>query len=723
MKAGKRILCLLSVFLLCLTSIWNGETLVCLAHEEGYENENVEPSPSWFTYVNGEIPDITMRKGETVEVNLPITASSTLEVKKIIIDVKEMPFTVKGTPAIYREGNQEPVTKLGTENYFLRFTLVAKKGTEDKTYNIPISFLAGTTADDLAVYSLMDTLPVSYQTVKTVAAGKACISFSSIECDYDDDDKDGAPELNIGEIADVVYSIDNIGSGKAYDITITYDGFGDDAVIPTIKNPTKIISSFDVGEKKTFKIPISPAENCVSGAKKITISISYKETESATEYITEVESFYVQVVGKPVDDTVYFPKLRISEFKQTPAKPEAGGLVKISFCVTNIGTRDAENIIITPINLTNTSFAHLDKDPNVYIKSLKKGASKNITMRYSVSEKVESGLKGIDFSVTFKDYKGKAYSDAFSLYIKNLVAKEEDDSVSVPKIVIQRYSTGVDTVTAGEEFTLALDIKNEHETLSADNIKVTIVTDDTGAFTTAKENNSFYISKILPGDMVHKEIQLKVKADSTTKVYPLTVEFNYEYDGMELPRDTLTSGLIVNEVLNIQVAEDSRPVLTNVLPGTYGELVCGEINSLTFNLANRGKSPLYNVEVTVTGDFQLSREVYFIGTVESGTRTSHELEITPLIEGIGNGLITITYEDSNGVADKIEEEFSAEIVGSIAEEPMEVIEPVEVEKSILPLPVFLVLQVVLFVAGTVITRKVMIRVYRKKKMQEEEKES
>lgn len=718
MKIKARICSLLVVLTLCLTSIWSDEAYVCYAYEDG----DVTSSNNWYVYVNGEMPDITLKKGETFEVSLPLTANYTMSVRKIMIDVKETPFTVKGTPAIYYEGKQEATKSLGVGNYFLKFTLTAKKGTEDKTYHLPISFLAGYSDSDLATYSLMDMLPVSFQTEEAEVVGKASLSLSDITCEYDGE------KLKIGETADIAYNLCNNGNGKAYDITISYDGFGDEGILPVNKNSTSTIATLAVASEKSITLPITPADNCVTGAKKISITVSYKETEKSTEFITLTDSIYIQVEGaeKKTDETTYAPKLRISNVKQTPSKPEAGGIVSVSYYVTNVGTKAAEGIIITPTNLTNATFTPIDKDASAYIKSLKVGGKKKVTMKFLVSEQIESGSNGIELSAVLKDSKGTEYTDSFHLYVTNLVAKEED-SAGVPKLIIQNYDTGDDVVRAGDEFTLSLDIMNAHGSLSANNIKVTITSDEAGTFTAAKGSNSFYISKIPANGSVHKEIQLKAKADSITKVYPLKVEFEYEYDGMELPKDTLSSGLVVSEVLNIQVAEDSRPALTNVIVGGYGELMCGEMNCLSFDFTNRGKSPLYNVEVVVTGDFQPATESYFIGTVEAGTGNNHEIEITPMADGTGNGLLTITYEDSNGTVGTIEEEFSGDIMPIMMDEPgeeFEIVEP-EVEeetKPMIPLPAFLFLEIVLFVLSIVITRKVVIKLHIKKKMKEEEKE-
>lgn len=207
MKTRGKLLCLFSMLVFCLTSIVNGSVMTCFASDE---DESV--STGWYVYVSGEMPEIAMKEGETKEITLEIKANYSLAVKKITINTTDMPFTVKGTPKIYKENSVNEASTIDNGVQYLKFTLYAKESTEDKTYNIPITFLAGALNTDLATYSLLDTVPVTYQTESS--AGKGSLTISDITCDND---------MKTGESTNVVYSLSNIGEGKAYDITITYD--------------------------------------------------------------------------------------------------------------------------------------------------------------------------------------------------------------------------------------------------------------------------------------------------------------------------------------------------------------------------------------------------------------------------------------------------------------------------------------------------------------------
>lgn len=727
MKKRGKLLYVICAILLCITSVWNGAVFTAYA---GYYDDDggATSSEQWYVYVSGEMPDVVMHEGETREVVLEIKANYPMCISNIFVETVDTPFSVKGTPKVYRENQEGEATSINAGKQYLKFTLYAKKSSETKTYNLSVKFLAGDNVTSVSTYKLMDTIPVTYEKERT-SDGKGSLSISNINCMSD---------MKVGDSTNVTYSLGNIGDGKAYDVVITYDGFGDDGILPANNTTTKKISTFNPDTEKSYTFPIKVSKNAVTGAKKLSIGISYKATKDAAESITETESFYVQVEGKAkeTDAPVKAPKLLISHVVQSPAAPKAGKDMTLSFDIKNIGTKNAKNIMLTPGNLSNTTFSMLDDDPYIYIKNLSVGATKTITMHLNVAKDIEKGLNAIEFAATFKDVDGADFTDTFKLYVKNVKAKEneEGDSSGVPKLIIENYSTGSHSVTAGKEFAFSFDVKNTHTKLSANNIKVTITSDEAGTFSVAKGSNSFYISTIKAKNSFHKEIPIKVKADSTTKAYPLKIEFEYEFAGMQKPKDALTSGLTVSETLNIQVAEDSRPALTNVTPGAYGELISGETNSVTFDFTNRGKSPLYNVEVTISGDFKSTQDSYFIGNVEAGSGENHEMEIIPSTEGTGTGVVTVTYEDSNGKQGKIEQEFTGEVMPGMSEgmgdgmgegmddgmgDGMEMGTDTA-KKAIVSVPVFVILQVVLFILSVVIMRKAVIQKWRKRKMREEE---
>lgn len=605
----------------------------------------------WFAYITGENSDVTFKKNEAKEIKLEISANYEKNIEKIMIGNAEIPFAVKGTPKLYDVASKKETKVLGKGKYYLKFTLCPRKDAEQKTYHIPVSFLASDGGSNMEQYTMLDKIPVTYQDEKVVEK-KASLQVKNIQC---------KSYLYIAKLEKetVKYTLVNTGDCAAKDITVTYDGFSSEGVVPMDKKTTVKLKSLGKNQSKKFSIPIRVAEKARTSAQKINITVSYKAYSGSQEVVTETESFYVQLYGE--QDYEENNKLLVYDYKQSVKSPKAGGTVKLIFKIKNIGTLDAVNLLIIPQNTSNKNFTPVNHNPNFFIDSLKVGESKTVELNYSISKEIESGTSKIQYGVYYRNAHVEEKKDGFTLYVRKIQGvkeKPKPKAKGVPKLIINDYTTGENLVTEGSEFTLGFDVKNTHASLGADNIKVTVTTDAEGIFTIANGSNTFFISHIGPGKTVHKELSLKVKEGTVTKSYPVKINFEYEF---YKPVEKTISSALAEEILGIPVREDSRPELTNIVAGGYGDLVEGEINSVTFDFMNKGKSPLYNIEVKVEGDFAPVQESYFLGTVEAGLGGNYEMEITPLNEGTGEGVIIVTYEDSNGVKGKIMEKFTGEI--------------------------------------------------------------
>jgi len=116
--------------------------------------------------------------------------------------------------------------------------------------------------------------------------------------------------------------------------------------------------------------------------------------------------------------------------------------------------------------------------------------------------------------------------------------------------------------------------------------------------------------------------------------------------------------------------------------------------------------------------------MYFIGNVPEGSATYVEFEVIPNIEGMAKGLVKITFEDSNGDEIEYSKDFEAMISGSQMMDPgmgmdpgfEDVFNPMvpEVKKEIVPMWLFIVILVAIFIIFVPVSRKVIISVYKQK---------
>lgn len=612
---------------------------------------------------------------------------------------------------------------------------------EYSTSNIKIGDLKGGNSTTI-------TIPTSIVPTATKGTKKLTINYNckdeqgnpitgSTEVYVDVKEVEKAPQLSFskveykgsllaGDSFDLIATITNKGDAKAKKIKVSLaEGASADGIMP--KSSESYISVNDMNKNETAKVTISlkSSKEATKGAKALKLSISYLD-EAGVAYSTETVVYPVIEVKKEEEkekeEEEGVPNLIIKNVSQSPAYPQAGQRVTVSFEVENKGTIKVEQFKIGPSGLTGETFTPVKNDPYTYIDEIDAGSKKSVTMVFDVTKKIPEGYNTIPISYTYKYGKKNTEEtkDAI-LGILNVINDQDDDlSKSVPKLIISSYDTDPQSLRAGDIFNFHYDIKNTHNSVAAKNIKITVSQAD-GIFTATGGSNSFYIDKILPGEAMGQIIELKAKADATTKSYPMTITMQYEYDGAVASPVTGKVGEEVVETINLFVAENCRPMATNLYVDQSMGCNVNESTMLYLDFYNMGKGPLANVSMTVSGDFcKTDGDQQIVGLVNAGEVQNVEIEVTPLIEGEAVGVLTISYEDSNG--ERLEMEpitFTSFVSGGYNDMPIDfdpsIFEPVvEEKKPIVPVWAFVVIQVVIFLVGLLVTRAIVIKRYKKK---------
>jgi hypothetical protein len=140
-----------------------------------------------------------------------------------------------------------------------------------------------------------------------------------------------------------------------------------------------------------------------------------------------------------------------------------------------------------------------------------------------------------------------------------------------------------------------------------------------------------------------------------------------------------------------------------------------------------GKSPLNNVRFSLEGDFVLETgSSYYHGTVAPGTPEYIELSVMPTVAGMCGGTLVITFENSNGEEVEKREEFKDISVmeqmtmddwnnGGV-DPGMPTFDPTQtnVKKDILPVWLFIIIQVAVLAIFIPVVRMILIKAYKKK---------
>lgn len=597
-------------------------------------------------------------------------------------------------------------------------------------------FAAGTSTSVSLPVQILKTATKGTKTLKVTFSYKDADGTeysSSTEVYVDVISNEAAPELSFSDISykgsllvgtdfKVIATLKNIGSSKANNVKIAVtDGVAADAIMPDFSTSAISADSIKAGDNTKVTIPLKISKDATKGTKAITLVATYEDA-TGVEYTQKTVIYPVVKANEEIKKEEGTPNIIISNVTQSPSVPNAGGQVTLSFDIENKGGINVTDFKLGATGLTADTFSPVSSDPYIYFDKLEAGKSKHLSMTFELSKNIPEGFGSIPISYSYKyGETGTEETKTASLNVLDIVNDLDDLSKSVPKLIISHFGTDIEDLRAGQTFTFTYDIKNTHNSVAAKNIKVTISQAD-NIFTVTSGSNSSYIDVIEPGTTKTNTIELKVKSDATTKAYPLTITMAYEYDGAEVSPVTGKVGEEVTETINLQAVENSRPEVENMYLDNWSTPTVGQSALLNFQFYNMGKSTLSNVYATISGDFQKTDgDKQIIGNVNAGESQYVEMDVTPLVEGDCTGIVTITFEDSNGDELTMTQEFTAFVMGATSMDAypdgsyIDTMAPVAVaKKPLLPVWAFIAVQVGILVVVTMVTRGIIIKCYKKK---------
>lgn len=536
-----------------------------------------------------------------------------------------------------------------------------------------------------------------------------------------------ATELKAGDKFNLVTTIKNVGNSTAKNIEVSVGGLGLESFLPGYTSKTISVKNVAVNGKSDIRIPLIVSNEAKVGLKEVPVTITYKD-DSGVALETKT-TLYLEVESAEGVDATGKPNIVISNVSQNPEMPNGGGRVDVSFDLDNKSKIDISDIKLAIMGGEGSNFTPLSSEPYIYIEELKAGKKARITLPIKASETIPEGTNSLQIQYEYKDAKGETVpmsSNTATLYIQNM--QNTGVGSSKPKLIISNFTTDAEELKAGNTFKFIFDIKNTHSGVDARNIKVTISQAD-NIFSVENGSNTFYVERIKAGETVQNTLDLKVKNDATTKAYPLEITMEYDYDGAEANPTTGEVGSTAKETINLQAVENTRPVVDNIVVGSWESPTINQPTALSFQFYNLGKSTLNNVQASLTGDFTLSTgSMYFIGNVESGSQEFAELEVIPNVEGQAKGTLVVSFEDSNGEPVTITKDFEGTVMGEYVPDMGEggmpdggIITP-QAKSPILPVWLFIIIQLGIVAIFIPVSRKVFLQLYRRKLRKQEETE-
>ncbi|MEO3944498.1 CARDB domain-containing protein [Gorillibacterium sp. CAU 1737] len=591
---------------------------------------------------SGDIP--TVKAGSTLSLKLPIKNTSTYSAQSIMVtlepeDKTKIPF-LQGMTNL-----SASVDSLGSSvTKTADFSIPIKADAASGIYAVKAGFSFTNGMGDS--FTSSETL---YIKVNNDSTGPVIV--------LEKVDKSPAQVVPGGKVS-LKVALSNSGSLPAKDVRITLTGLKPEGF--TLDNSTDIrkINQINGFSLETVTYNLSVSSTTPGGSQQLGLKWQYKD-ETGT-VITEESQVFIPVITKSSGQAL----LTLADIQAPQATLVPKDAFMVSFVVKNTGTKKSENIkaaLTTDKELIPKSLS------TMVIPALSPGESKKLTFAFEVAPDAATKSYPIGITVEYDDPKatgeaaaGKAtLSQYVGVYVEGKTTDPDGEKKTVPRIIISQYQFDPQSVLAGQDAVLSMSILNTSRLTSVRNIKLTVTSDD-GTFT-ALGSNTFFIENIGQTASVERSLKLRAKPDAEAKIYPISLNFEYE--------DEKGNPYTSKESVSIPVMQNNRFMAGEV--NVLGEAYPGQPVSLSMDFYNMGKSVLYNLMIKAEGDFTTTGGGgYYVGNFASGRTDTYDFSIIPNAAGELKGDVVFTFEDATGKQTEIRKAFTVNVMDMPVMEPM-----------------------------------------------------
>lgn len=491
------------------------------------------------------------------------------------------------------------------------------------------------------------------------------------------------------EIANVVGTLDVEGTpnsalpiGSGYQISVAKDNPSAPGLFLKItypssldRNPTYISSSLNDG--KSFV-----------KWNNLTISL-----QSGTNAWLEEQYATFDVIDDTSDTTVSSNNIKLINFTKRTIKE--GNTIEPTFEIVDYNVDeslvDAKTLPYMTGYSSNASFALTSNNITVTRKT---GTSGKMTFCVTIPMRYTGKGDTLSFTMAYTTLSGAlrtidcTTSIPFTQESTNNDDDDDDKDVDdspIPYIIVDSYDYGSTSVTAGEDFSLTLRLRNTSSTNSLENIVMSV--SPMGVFSMTSSSNTFYITRLQAGSMIEKTITLKAgltKVTDDDDANSIDMKFTYQYG---ITNDGTTKLSTGNSSESITLPVDFPDRFELGTPEYDSEAYAGNEMYLSVPMVNKGRSGVYNLAAYIRGDMQNPGQNQYIGNLNAGAESSADFNVLFSEPGTYKGEVVVTYEDTNMNPKEVVSEFSVTVQametfddpsagGDFPEEP---IEPVDAE--------------------------------------------
>ncbi len=348
----------------------------------------------------------------------------------------------------------------------------------------------------------------------------------------------------------------------------------------------------------------------------------------------------------------------------------AGQQVNVVLPVVNMGRTGVKNAVVTPAISEDAAKWPFEIETSNYSQTIDylpgtdDGGSdmdrrRELTWTLRTRKDAPSGYMPISFNVTFENDDKSLSNVTLTSYVKvvGTTGISADGKSSTPRVIVTGFSTSLETVHAGDTFTLTLHMQNTSKATAVKNMVFDIQaasesTDTTyvaASFLPTAGSSTVFVDKIAAGANKDISIELEARSDLAQKPYVINVKMNYEDESVNAYENTAS--------VSIPVRQEARIDTSSVEVTPQSIEVGGEAN-VSFSLYNIGKTKLYNASVKFQADSVTGGDTY-LGNIDPGATGSVDAYLSGAAATTDDGKvkILITFEDESGEKTTIEKEM------------------------------------------------------------------
>lgn len=318
----------------------------------------------------------------------------------------------------------------------------------------------------------------------------------------------------------------------------------------------------------------------------------------------------------------------------------------------------------------------------------------------------------------------KTYETSFYVYVENKEKEDEkgdfnEHDRTKARVIVDGFVTSPETIIAGDEFDLILNIKNASSNITATNLLFTFESEkvsESAVFTTESGSSSVAMDSLGPGATKEIRLRLASKPGVDQRSYGLKVVAKFDSPEFKNAEESMSVDIPVRQIARLNTGT------FEVMPDSIN---VGDETNIMFGINNTGKVLLYNVMVKFEADSIRTTDTY-VGNIKPGETGNVDCMVTGEAPTTDDGTVkvTITYEDENGEVSSEEKELRLNVmemppmddmaVGNFDDVPMEEPSFFSRYKQVL-IPVGIGAAAVLLVIGAVLIKR-----HKKRKAEQDE---